>query len=284
MNPIPRMPIRFLHIPKTAGTTFVHLLQRIYGRTRHFVFSGDMSADRIRLRAMTARQRQSIGLYSGHAVLHVGLADVDAVPAITFLRDPVERVKSFCQFVAEGKSPYLREAFPPDRFDLDRFLDSANPELDNLQTKMLILESAQHDSLPGDTEAERLALHALRNQVDAFGLLERFDESLLRFQARYRWPVPLYERLNEKDQGRLLCFETRHLQRIAELNRVDSAVYAAAKIILLQQLASEPVLNDQLIAFRHAQASAARGPAVFPIRKLLAHTLRFFTRKLRGNW
>ena len=170
-------------------------------------------------------------LFIGHAPIISGIEAADDAEIITFLRDPVRRVKSFCNHVAEGKSPYLREEFPPDRFDLDRFLDSGNNELSNLQTKMLInrADSGSWGSLTTSqlATATDAALDTLFNRLSLYGIQEYFDQSLLLICAHFRWKTPLYRPLNER-KGNGLIFEERHLARIAELNALDIAVYRRA--------------------------------------------------------
>ena len=141
--------LRFLHIAKTAGTTFRAVLDRQYSPNEIFAFTGDVPADVQRFNALPKEDRSGFRLFIGHAPIISGIEAADNAETITFLRNPVSRVKSFCNHVAEGKSPYLRDEFPPDRFDLDRFLDSGNNELSNLQTKMLInrADSGSLDSL-----------------------------------------------------------------------------------------------------------------------------------------
>ena len=223
--------VRFLHIPKTAGTTFRAVLDRQYSPNEIFAFTGDVPADVRRFNALPKEERNGFRLFIGHAPIISGIEAADDAEIITFLRDPVSRVKSFCNHVAEGKSPYLREEFPPDRFDLDRFLDSGNNELSNLQTKMLInrADSGSWGSLTTSqlATAADAALDTLFNRLSLYGIQEHFDESLLLICAHFGWKTPLYRPLNER-KGNGLIFEERHLARIAELNALDIAVYRRA--------------------------------------------------------
>ena len=57
----------------------------------------------------------------GHAPITTCIKEADSATIITFLRDPVERVKSFCQHVYEGKSLHLKDSFPPELFNLMHF-------------------------------------------------------------------------------------------------------------------------------------------------------------------
>jgi hypothetical protein len=114
MNPsLPDKPIRFLHIPKTAGTSMNVFLDRFYPPETMFVFNSSkpIESSLAKLRSMDPVARRSIKLFRGHAPLVVGEADVDAARTFNFLRDPVERVISFCHHLAEGKGNPI--CFPP---------------------------------------------------------------------------------------------------------------------------------------------------------------------------
>src|SRR5271157_80678 len=126
--------LRFLHMPKTAGSTFTSCLEYQYSGKGHFIFTGDIKSDINRYLNLSEPTRQNIKLFTGHAPILTGIADADSAKVITFLRDPINRVKSFIQHISEGKSPeYLTGPF-----DLNRFLESGFSDLSNLQTKMLI--------------------------------------------------------------------------------------------------------------------------------------------------
>ncbi|HEV3468796.1 MAG TPA: hypothetical protein VG148_05710 [Pyrinomonadaceae bacterium] len=225
--------LRFLHIPKTAGSTFTSILRRQYSGKPLFDFGGELAADRERFEALPERERKAVALFTGHAPLVTGLKEADEATTITFLRDPISRVKSFCQHVYEGKSEYLLNDFPPESFSLDEFLESGNEELSNLQTKYLF--NRTHSEFPAGirkmsaAEARDAALDNLYNKVSHFGLQEYFDESLIVFSSALGWRMPIYTTRNRKDESRLLKFEPRHLERIAELNAIDIEVYRLAK-------------------------------------------------------
>ena len=253
--------IRFLHIPKTAGSTFddclflLHL--KPYLLRRQFVFSGNIRRDRERFAAMPARSRQRLALCTGHAPLHTGCLELDQMPTVTLLRDPVERVKSFCQHISEGKSPqiYRREGGQP--FDLDALLASGRIQLNNFQSRMILGGDAYQ--LPrGDVAglAEQ-AVARLAEGLAGFGLTEELDCSLLLFRRTLGWQRwPVYRSRNRKDTAALLQFERRHIERIRELNSLDEAVYGAARELFEQRLALHcPDIEAELAQFRLQQSA-----------------------------
>src|SRR6185369_13788670 len=92
--------LRFLHIPKTAGTAFVDCLRRLYPGG-HFAFTRGIAADVERYRRLDPGTRERITLFSGHAPRITGEPAIDGVPIVTFLREPILRTMSHCQHVSE---------------------------------------------------------------------------------------------------------------------------------------------------------------------------------------
>ena len=225
--------IRYLHIPKTGGTSLTHVLRRQYRSAACFDFSGDADADASRYRGLPPLERARIALFTGHAPIETGLEPADRCLMITILREPLSRVQSFCRHVAEGKSPYLRERFPPERFDLDEFLWSGNAELENLQTKMLINQHHSAAPLPSHysgLKAITMATDNLFHRIAHFGIQSHFHESIARFGHALGWnPLFRHARRNVASAARPMRFEQRHVQRILELNPLDLELYRAAE-------------------------------------------------------
>lgn len=228
--------IRFLHIPKTAGTSFSNCLRRIYkaNRLRHnvFVFQGDLEPDLERYRQLDLERRAGITLFTGHAPLTTGAEEIDRLPTITFLRNPVERVKSFLQYAAEGKV----RGVAPEKPDIDALLTRARFQLENFYARMLLGNRRCDGGWDGEAMAEE-ALDLLANRLASFGITERFDDSLLLFQHVLDWKTsPVYTRLNEKSGRDLLSFSEAQMERIREWNSVDLRIYEGAECLFRERL------------------------------------------------
>ena len=233
--------LRFLHIPKTAGSTFSGILISQYGLRNHFQFIGPIDEVTSRWNSLSIAKQQNTNLFLCHSPLVTGIDKADQSKIITFLRDPVSRVKSFCQHVFEGKSPYLRDKFPPSAFSLDDFLNCGELELDNLQVNILAGNAGGGTrTVPyGKDENELLntAWDVLIHQVHCFGLLEEFDNSILLFREKLGWNKdPFYVQVNKKSPTRRLEFKQNHLDKIVELNRLDIELYNKAKKYFLDQI------------------------------------------------
>ena len=220
--------VRFMHIPKTAGTSVTECLIRMYGgRKVNFPLVGIIETDIKRYEALTAKEKNKILLATGHAPRWTDIPAIDSLSIITFLREPVARVQSFCQHVKEGKSPYLLNSFPPASFNLDEFIASGNYELSNLQVKML-------SGFSGEINRENYAPHLayaiqeLRDSIVFFGLVERYDESLMLMKLTFNWPWPTYRTLNQADKSCLIPFTDEQVEKIRELNFADLMLYEAA--------------------------------------------------------
>ncbi len=247
------MKLFFVHIPKTGGTSFSKCLERMYHR-RAFPFTGYVYEDLERYRDLSSREKEKIALITGHAPLITGESELDRIPKITFLRDPVDRVKSFCQHVGEGK-PTSAPREQGEHFDIDRFLDSGNPELSNLQTKMLLGRGSYHIDLHDPDLLVEKATEVLENKLVCFGLTECFDESLMLFRKTLGWKNwPVYTKLNTKNEARLIVFSERNLCTIRELNELDMRVYdVATELFTRRAQKNVDYLESSLQDFRRVQ-------------------------------
>jgi hypothetical protein len=223
-------PLRFLHIPKTGGSTFTAILQDQYSEKKRFDFTGNITADIKRFEALHENDRENIALFTGHAPIVTGIRKVDNATTITLLRDPISRVKSYCQYVSEGKIPNLIADFPSEAFPLDNFLKSGNAELSNFQTRLLVNDGLSPSFYAlSASEARDAALDNLFTKISHFGLQEYFDESLIVFSLALNWRMPIYVSLNKKNTNKLIQFEKYQVERIAEMNAIDMEVYRLAK-------------------------------------------------------
>jgi hypothetical protein len=160
----------------------------------------------------------------------VGIKEIDELPTITFLREPISRVKSFCQHVREGKSPHLLKDHPPERFSLSNFLYSGNEELNNLQVRVLTGYRGEFTE-QNCRQLVGKAIDALQNDLASFGLTENFDTSLMMFRAAFNWPWPTYRVINTRKKSKRLIFKDEHIAKIKELNSADILLYKAASDI-----------------------------------------------------
>lgn len=224
--------LRFLHVPKTAGTSVNVFLDRIYPVSVMWIFKDGipLGENLTRLRSLDPECRQSIKLFRGHAPFVTGEPDVDGAKTFTLLRDPVQRVMSYCCHVAEGKSPDLRHVYPPESFDLKQFLDSGDDELQDLQAKMLLGNSRYENLLRRPSEAAfREALASAFDKLELVGLQERYEDTMIVATLIFGWPpTNPRKRLNVRKTGHPVEFTGEDVRRITAMNRWDALAHRMA--------------------------------------------------------
>jgi hypothetical protein len=235
----------FVHIPKTAGSTFRGVLNAnepgARSRALPNVYKGGGGIDRgvvKRLRKGEGRDLGGVALVRGHVPLGIReylpnyLPKQRRLACFTFLREPADRMLSHYYAIRdrhEGREEpgrYAEASLPPGA-TLDDALEAGLVH-DNLQTRMLC-----GDPEPFGEVTEEMLDRAKRNlseELVFFGLTERFDESLVLAKRRLGLRVILYRqsgRVNpERPRGKEIPAE---LRRAAErLNRYDSELYRHA--------------------------------------------------------
>jgi hypothetical protein len=273
----------FVHIPKTAGTTVTKVLSlnEPGERTRALgnVFKGGGGVKRgarfERLRDEKGMsQLQDVRVITGHVPLGIRerLPKDREVRCVTFLREPADRTLSHYFQIrrtaerdrAQGRDRPKRgslglTALPP-KPTLADMLDGGYVH-DNLQTRML-------SGLPepfGEVTDEMLekAKRNLSEEFVFFGLVERFDESLLLAKRRLGLGSVFYKASGSgASSGRVNTGRPRgdeipkKLLRAAEdCNRYDIELYRYAKELFNEAPDLEELeFQVELAAFRAARA------------------------------
>lgn len=229
-------PLFFIHIPKTAGTSFreaaikhwsAKKVLSDYGASKHSspVVTRLVHADRDYHQFNLYLEKQSIKMLSGHAPVRFYRRIFPANRLITFVRDPVERVishfRTACQFQSFSGS-------------LEEFC--TNPENINLQSRYLA-------QMPIEL-------------IGFIGLTERFEESLQLFNQQYNQKfLPL--QLNQQasiERGRSKRDEVSQKEHdlITLHNGEDIALYAAAK----QLFESRLTCSQQNVMYSYAKVQS----------------------------
>jgi hypothetical protein len=225
-----RPRLLFLHVMKTAGTTFVqHLHANVEpGGVYPDLEPGSERRSAYRLIPLLrdyVRGGGTARAFAGHfpsAVIDIVRPDV----TMTVLREPVERTISILR-QHERLNERLRgasiEEIYEDGFVRPMFVQDhqakvfAMTSTDRLESVMDVLE----------VDEARLEL-AKRNleRVDIVGLTEHYDEFLELVGERLGWPVGRKRRLNVSPEGAEIPDELR--ERITEDNPADIAFYQHA--------------------------------------------------------
>ena len=223
----------FVHVPKTAGTTVLRILEREYGADALLTLYDSTFGDE--LSTLPAARLAGIRAVAGH--FYFGVHQDTSLPCryFTFLRDPVERIVSHYHFVRGQPDHYLHGAAT--RLGLREYVEvCGGAEPNNDQTRLL----AGRNAAPADGISSPEMLPAAKLNLerhDVVGLTEAFDASLLLLQRSFGWRAPFYRKQNVSRPGRARRLDGATREAIFEYNALDLELYRHARERFEQQLA-----------------------------------------------
>ena len=139
---MPNYPrIGFIHIPKTAGSSFVSVLRELYPLVHETtIFDFGIFADLL----------IKMPVIVGHVPLSMYLNERPRRQLCTILRDPVKRVISYYKYVRATPTHYLHDYICQDNLSISECYQHPALKLDmtNFQTKMLGWESTYTGKIP----------------------------------------------------------------------------------------------------------------------------------------
>lgn len=229
----------FLHIPKTAGTTLIKVLDRHYPAHRVYSLGLDAHAAVKAFKMLPLAERQQIRLLRGHMPfgLHSDLPQPSTY--VTVLRDPIERVISEYYFILRTPQHYLYDVVVKNKMSLKALLESEVALMMN-DGQTRLLSGVWGEIGFGDCSAADLALakQNLSQHFSVVGLTERFDETLLLLKRTLGWRRSIFYRRQNVDANRpnRHALDAGTLALVAEVNRHDLALYAHAQTLFTAQL------------------------------------------------
>jgi hypothetical protein len=234
-------PVLFLHIPKTAGTSFLLMLQNAFGDNRvRRIKTVDAGTEAV-VASIVEHDLDEISCLAGHLPLWLFNGRLDRFAPFTVLREPVARVLSLYHFtMAAGENDLRRLGLRPDS-TLAEYLESRHPEIHG-QVHNGMVRFLSDDRRLSDFECaefwnDELATGALERVVDNlqqmdFGLTENLQATLTLGQTRWRSPYEFREYRENMTERREQTDSVADIVKIISMNVLDIALYFRAKEML----------------------------------------------------
>jgi len=212
----------FLHLPKTAGSTLRPIIDRHYAA--EVICKLDvLPRDLEMFLGLPEQTRSKIRVLEGH--LQFGLHEHLSVPVdyVTMLRDPVDRMISMYYWILGNQKHILNSVVKS--MSLADFAGSGFEITANHQTRLIsgLMQNFSADALS-------VAKNNLTSHITAFGLNEKFDESLILFKSLLGWKRVFYVRRNvTKNRPRRDEPPDSTIQVIKNHNALDIELYEFAR-------------------------------------------------------
>ncbi len=255
----------FVHVPKTAGTSFIVILDRFFAAKE--IYPHQLWRE---IKNINKQENNDFLLFRGH--LGGGGLDVltdRSVEYLTILRNPVELAQSTYEYVLREKNTKVHDLVNEQNMSFDEFLIHATtqPLIKNRMVRNISFDfkhdpAAQEVFLSAETieylqgiiqttgtqisEEKRLqrAIRFIKNSR-WFGLLERFDESMQLLCFEMGWPpIGSTQKLNTFTQKKDLSASIQ--KRLQLINEQDIILYDEAGQIFEHRLQTMKSTLEQL--------------------------------------
>lgn len=219
-----KQKIIFLHIPKTAGTSFRHLLEKEYPGNEclylYYPLPYELNVVKdIKIRLPTAK-----ALY-GHIPFGIHkFLGIQGDQYIAFLRDPIQRVISFYNHNARQPGMPYYTAIQEGLSLLEMLEREITIETNNHMTR--IITSSGQAGMFDDTVMLEQAIENLNKHFCFIGLTEKFAESISLLSKKLGWKsshaIP-YFNVDPAKHSREIDAKTQ--AALDKYNRLDKLLY-----------------------------------------------------------
>jgi len=246
MNPT----VIYVHIPKTAGTTFYSILDRNFESAGTYLYR--LTEGTEQLTNLPADQRDRLQLIRGHLPYGIHRCLSQPVEYITILREPIERTISHYYYVLRNPTHRHYQRVVSEKMGIREYvLGCLIKELDNGQVRLISGDGFQAPFGKCGRELLDQAKHNLQHSFSVVGLTERFDETVLLMARRFGWKKTHYVRQNVTDKRPAReQLDSETLDAVKAINTLDLELYAFAKTLFERAVADQFLFNLKLARYR----------------------------------
>ncbi len=241
--------VAFLHIPKTAGSSLITILEREFDqRSIFYTNKGINPYDGIEIfKSLNVDEQNSFDLVSGHFARFTLKYIKKSWRAFTILRDPVSHQQSWYYYIASSPTHLEHEKVKNMSFEewvVER--KDSNPQFYHLAELDFDNQLCRTPKAGFDfkgIEDPQYVFDSYKKNINkslAFvGTQNRFDESLLLLADIFGWETPYYETKNTTQHpGRRETISDELRSIIREYQPLDCLLYDHFSANLERQIAS----------------------------------------------
>ncbi len=240
-------PLLFLHIPKTAGTSFLTLLHNLFGESRVQRLDGHDPLVLQQIDNLVLTRLGEVACVAGHIPAHHFHPYLKQFQPFTLLRNPVARVLSLFRFLRRASAAELQPMGLVPNFSFDSFITSKAPGL-YAQTHDGMCRFLCGDARASDPKAAEFTgladMPAVLEQAMRtlegldFGIVEQMAGSIALLGHAWGVPYPLDEYTKNATERGGSEDSLDNIRRIVQRNTLDIALYENATALFARRLAA----------------------------------------------
>ncbi|HIA54467.1 MAG TPA: hypothetical protein EYN91_20675 [Candidatus Melainabacteria bacterium] len=232
------LPI-FLHIPKTAGTSFGQMVAANVGRENLLELYDKPRPSQDELKRILQERERDLSMIIGHIPFSYGVHRHVKRPVllITLLREPLDRLLSLYFYLQrQAHAQEMGREIIERRLDIVEFIKlTKERHLDNGHVRFLC--STDIRGLPCSAESLEEAKDNLANRIGLVALTENYEMLVKTMEYAFGWKRAAEERYNAStDRMKVQEMDSATASILREVNQYDCELFEFAKNLVASRI------------------------------------------------